>query len=104
MRFKVNATQCLESPLTFLAILLTLFTIPCRAQIIFQDDFNRADSSSLGPQWQLLTGTMLQVQNGRAEETTVGQVEDAVIVSGLNRAQETIDVDGSDGGHGSDRP
>ena len=86
-------TKCLDSPLVFLLILLTLAAMPCRAQTVFQDDFNRADSSSLGPQWQLLTGTMLQVLNGRAEETTVGQVEDAVIVSGLNRAQETIDVD-----------
>ncbi|MEA2602650.1 MAG: hypothetical protein QOF89_3642 [Acidobacteriota bacterium] len=68
-------------------------TGPAGTQIVFQDDFNRADSSSLGPQWQLLTGTMLQVQNGNAEETSVGQIEDAVMVSGLNLTQQIIDVD-----------
>jgi hypothetical protein len=36
---------------------------------------------------------MLQIQNGQAEETSVGQVEDAVAVSGLNLAQQTIDAD-----------
>jgi pimeloyl-ACP methyl ester carboxylesterase len=61
--------------------------------IVFQDDFNRASGPSLGSPWQLLTGTMLQVQNDQAEEVVAQQVEDMVIVGGVDLAQQTIDVD-----------
>jgi hypothetical protein len=76
-----------------LALGLILAAVPLRAQIVFQDSFDRADSSSLGPEWQLLTGTMLQVHNGSAEEVLPQQTEDSVFVPGLNKAQQTIDVD-----------
>jgi len=66
---------------------------PSRAGVIFQDDFNRPDSPTLGSAWQVLKNSMLEIQGDQAAQVTPGQVEDAVVIAGLDIADQVLDVD-----------